>query len=171
MFMKSTVQIKWIWPDLQLLSALLAGVFVCVWDWTCCLLHSHRPTGFTADVNDVSSLHTQVYVFGLNCSNCLGTGDSQSTIVPKRLDFLSGRKVVSFSYGSGPHILLATEGSCTKPIIPLCRVGLKRAAGWGVSLCSRRRAIRLGPQRLQPTGKRDNQPRSSSSARVCQPAQ
>lgn len=53
----------------------------------------------------------QVYVFGLNCSNCLGTGDSLSTIVPKKLDFLSGRKVVSLSYGSGPHILLATEGS------------------------------------------------------------
>ncbi|KAI3355838.1 hypothetical protein L3Q82_004401 [Scortum barcoo] len=52
----------------------------------------------------------EVYVFGLNCSNCLGTGDSQSTIVPKKLDFLSGRKVVSLSYGSGPHVLLATEG-------------------------------------------------------------
>uniref|UniRef100_A0A665UZ49 BTB domain-containing protein n=1 Tax=Echeneis naucrates TaxID=173247 RepID=A0A665UZ49_ECHNA len=51
----------------------------------------------------------EVYVLGLNCSNCLGTGDSQSTIVPKKLDFLSGRKVVSLSYGSGPHILLATE--------------------------------------------------------------
>ncbi|XP_049584355.1 RCC1 and BTB domain-containing protein 1 isoform X1 [Syngnathus scovelli] len=51
----------------------------------------------------------EVYVFGLNCSNCLGTGDSQSTIVPKKLDFLSGRKVISMSYGSGPHVLLATE--------------------------------------------------------------
>ncbi|XP_013130754.1 RCC1 and BTB domain-containing protein 1 isoform X1 [Oreochromis niloticus] len=51
----------------------------------------------------------EVFVFGLNCSNCLGTGDSLSTIVPKKLDFLSGRKVVSLSYGSGPHILLATE--------------------------------------------------------------
>lgn len=50
----------------------------------------------------------EVFVFGLNCSNCLGTGDSLSTIVPKKLDFLSGRKVVSLSYGSGPHILLAT---------------------------------------------------------------
>lgn len=52
----------------------------------------------------------QVFVFGLNCSNCLGTGDSQSTIVPKKLDCLSGKKVVSLSYGSGPHVLLATEG-------------------------------------------------------------
>ncbi|XP_036838558.1 RCC1 and BTB domain-containing protein 1 isoform X5 [Oncorhynchus mykiss] len=52
----------------------------------------------------------EVFVFGLNCSNCLGTGDSQSTMVPKKLDFLRGKKVVSLSYGSGPHVLLATEG-------------------------------------------------------------
>lgn len=64
-------------------------------------------------------LTPQVYVFGLNCSNCLGTGDSQSTIVPKKLDFLSGRKVVSLSYGSGPHVLLATEGSWKKCNSPL----------------------------------------------------
>ncbi|KAM8857587.1 RCC1 and BTB domain-containing protein 1 isoform 1-T1 [Synchiropus picturatus] len=51
----------------------------------------------------------QVFVFGLNCSNCLGTGDIQSTMVPKKLDFLTGKKVVSLSYGSGPHVLLATE--------------------------------------------------------------
>lgn len=57
---------------------------------------------------------TQVYAFGLNCSNCLGTGDSQCTIVPKKVDILSGRKVVSLSYGSGPHILLATQGSSAK---------------------------------------------------------
>lgn len=51
-----------------------------------------------------------MFAFGLNCSGCLGTGDGVSTIVPKRLDFLRRKKVVSFSYGSGPHVLLATEG-------------------------------------------------------------
>uniref|UniRef100_A0A8C6VVF6 Regulator of chromosome condensation (RCC1) and BTB (POZ) domain containing protein 1 n=1 Tax=Nothobranchius furzeri TaxID=105023 RepID=A0A8C6VVF6_NOTFU len=51
----------------------------------------------------------EVFAFGLNCSGCLGTGDSVSTIVPKKLDFLQGKKVVSLSYGSGPHVLLATE--------------------------------------------------------------
>ncbi|XP_058479345.1 RCC1 and BTB domain-containing protein 1-like isoform X1 [Solea solea] len=51
----------------------------------------------------------EVYAFGLNCNYCLGTGNRQSTIVPKKLHFLSGKKVVSLSYGSGPHILLATE--------------------------------------------------------------
>ncbi|MGH0138062.1 UNVERIFIED_CONTAM: hypothetical protein FKN15_026039 [Acipenser sinensis] len=52
----------------------------------------------------------EVFVFGLNCSNCLGTGDNQSTIVPKKLDVLCGKKIISLSYGSGPHVLLATEG-------------------------------------------------------------
>ncbi|KAG2457171.1 RCBT1 protein, partial [Polypterus senegalus] len=51
----------------------------------------------------------EVYALGLNCSNCLGTGDNQSTIVPKKLDVLCGKKIVSFSYGSGPHVILATE--------------------------------------------------------------
>jgi len=55
----------------------------------------------------------QFAVIGLNCSNCLGTGDSLSTIVPKTLDVLRGKKVASFSYGSGPHVLLATEGTYT----------------------------------------------------------
>lgn len=71
-----------------------------------------------------SPLHTQVYACGLNCSNCLGTGDSQSTIVPKKVDILSGRKVVSLSYGSGPHILLATEGSSSKHLILFFTFGL-----------------------------------------------
>lgn len=52
----------------------------------------------------------QVFVFGLNCSNCLGTGDNQSTIVPKKLEALCGKKVSSLSYGSGPHVVLCTEG-------------------------------------------------------------
>ncbi|XP_029507225.1 RCC1 and BTB domain-containing protein 1-like isoform X8 [Oncorhynchus nerka] len=66
---------------------------------------------FGTSANEVIYIthNDDVYVFGLNCSNCLGTGDSQSTILPKKLDFLSGRKVVSLSYGSGPHILLASE--------------------------------------------------------------
>lgn len=61
-------------------------------------------------VVDVCAVVCQVFAFGLNCSGCLGTGDSTSTIVPKKLDFLGKEKVVSLSYGSGPHVLLATEG-------------------------------------------------------------
>lgn len=52
----------------------------------------------------------QVFVFGLNYSNCLGTGDNQSTLVPKKLEALCGKKIKSLSYGSGPHVLLSTEG-------------------------------------------------------------
>lgn len=58
----------------------------------------------------------QVFVFGLNYSNCLGTGDSQSTLVPKKLEALCGKKIKSLSYGSGPHVLLSTEGKdCVIP--------------------------------------------------------
>ncbi|XP_044301041.1 RCC1 and BTB domain-containing protein 1 isoform X7 [Varanus komodoensis] len=51
----------------------------------------------------------EVFVFGLNCSNCLGTGDNQSTIVPKKLESLCGKRIHSLSYGSGPHVILSTE--------------------------------------------------------------
>uniref|UniRef100_A0A8C9FAF5 BTB domain-containing protein n=1 Tax=Pavo cristatus TaxID=9049 RepID=A0A8C9FAF5_PAVCR len=51
----------------------------------------------------------EVFVLGMNCSGCLGTGDVQSTIEPKRLDSLCGKKIACLSYGSGPHVVLATE--------------------------------------------------------------
>ncbi|XP_014392681.1 PREDICTED: RCC1 and BTB domain-containing protein 1 isoform X2 [Myotis davidii] len=51
----------------------------------------------------------EVFVFGLNYSNCLGTGDNQSTLTPKKLEALCGKKIKSLSYGSGPHVLLSTE--------------------------------------------------------------
>lgn len=40
----------------------------------------------------------------------MGTGDNQSTIVPKKLEALCGKKISSLSYGSGPHVVLCTEG-------------------------------------------------------------
>ncbi|XP_053521364.1 RCC1 and BTB domain-containing protein 1 isoform X4 [Artibeus jamaicensis] len=51
----------------------------------------------------------EVFVFGLNYSNCLGIGDNQSTLIPKKLEALCGKKIKSLSYGSGPHVLLSTE--------------------------------------------------------------
>ncbi|XP_077014310.1 RCC1 and BTB domain-containing protein 1 isoform X2 [Tamandua tetradactyla] len=51
----------------------------------------------------------EVFVLGLNYSNCLGTGDNQSTLVPRKLEALCGKKIKSLSYGSGPHVLLSTE--------------------------------------------------------------
>uniref|UniRef100_A0A6Q2Y165 BTB domain-containing protein n=1 Tax=Esox lucius TaxID=8010 RepID=A0A6Q2Y165_ESOLU len=66
---------------------------------------------FGTSANEVIYItkNDHVWAFGLNCSNCLGTGDSQSSILPKKLDVLCGKKVVSLSYGSGPHVLLASE--------------------------------------------------------------
>ncbi|GAB1299082.1 RCC1 and BTB domain-containing protein 2 [Apodemus speciosus] len=55
-----------------------------------------------------SLFNDEIFVLGTNCSGCLGVGDIQSTIEPRRLDSLTGKKIVSLSYGSGPHIVLAT---------------------------------------------------------------
>ncbi|PIO13778.1 hypothetical protein AB205_0152720, partial [Aquarana catesbeiana] len=52
----------------------------------------------------------EVFAFGQNCSNCLGTGDNQSTMVPRRLDVLCGKKITGISYGSGPHVLVYAWG-------------------------------------------------------------
>ncbi|KAG8585061.1 hypothetical protein GDO81_004882 [Engystomops pustulosus] len=51
----------------------------------------------------------EVYAFGQNCSNCLGTGDNQSSMTPRRLDALCGKKITGISYGSGPHVLVCTD--------------------------------------------------------------
>ncbi|CAB1328993.1 unnamed protein product, partial [Coregonus sp. 'balchen'] len=51
----------------------------------------HTPSTVTTE--------TEVYVFGLNCSNCLGLGDSQSTILPKKLDFTFLPLTISLSPG------------------------------------------------------------------------
>ncbi|CAJ0958936.1 unnamed protein product [Ranitomeya imitator] len=54
-------------------------------------------------------LSYEVFAFGQNCSNCLGTGDNQSTMTPRRLDILCGKKITGICYGSGPHVLVCTE--------------------------------------------------------------
>ncbi|KAL6039185.1 hypothetical protein STEG23_012209, partial [Scotinomys teguina] len=55
-----------------------------------------------------TTVNDEIFVLGTNCSGCLGVGDVQSTIEPRRLDSLTGKKIASLSYGSGPHIVLAT---------------------------------------------------------------
>lgn len=52
----------------------------------------------------------QVFALGTNCSGCLGLGDVQSTIEARRIDVLCGKKIVSLSYGTGPHVVIATAG-------------------------------------------------------------
>ncbi|XP_072832977.1 RCC1 and BTB domain-containing protein 2 isoform X2 [Pogona vitticeps] len=51
----------------------------------------------------------EVFALGTNCSGCLGIGDLQSTIEPRRLDILCGKKITCLSYGSGPHVIAATS--------------------------------------------------------------
>ena len=63
----------------------------------------------TSHFNDVWLL--QVFALGTNCSGCLGLGDLQSTIEPRRIDALCGKKIVSLSYGTGPHVAIATAGN------------------------------------------------------------
>ncbi|KAK7810385.1 hypothetical protein U0070_022148 [Myodes glareolus] len=55
-----------------------------------------------------TTVNDEIFVLGTNCSGCLGVGDIQSTLEPQRLDSLTGKKIASLSYGSGPHIVLAT---------------------------------------------------------------
>lgn len=55
-----------------------------------------------------TTVNDEIFVLGTNCCGCLGLGDVQSTIEPRRLDSLSGKKIACLSYGSGPHIVLAT---------------------------------------------------------------
>lgn len=57
-----------------------------------------------------SCVFLQVFVMGTNSSGCLGTGDAQSTIEPRCLPMLSGKKIVSLSCGSGPHVVIVTFG-------------------------------------------------------------
>ncbi|NP_001017352.2 RCC1 and BTB domain-containing protein 1 [Xenopus tropicalis] len=65
--------------------------------------------GSAANEAIYTTQNNEVFVFGMNSSNCLGTGDNQSTIIPRRLDVLCGKRIVDLSYGSGPHILVCNE--------------------------------------------------------------
>ncbi|XP_069859290.1 RCC1 and BTB domain-containing protein 2 isoform X2 [Dipodomys merriami] len=55
-----------------------------------------------------TTINDEIFVLGTNCSGCLGLGNIQNTIEPRRLDSLSGKKIACLSYGSGPHVILAT---------------------------------------------------------------
>ncbi|XP_018620658.1 RCC1 and BTB domain-containing protein 2 isoform X2 [Scleropages formosus] len=67
-----------------------------------CVFGSAGNEALYVTVND------EVFALGTNCSGCLGLGDMQSTIEPRRIDVLCGKKIVSLSYGTGPHVVIAT---------------------------------------------------------------
>ncbi|XP_054837874.1 RCC1 and BTB domain-containing protein 2 isoform X4 [Eublepharis macularius] len=50
----------------------------------------------------------EVFALGTNYSGCLGVGDMQSSIEPRRLDMLCGKKIACLSSGIGPHVVAAT---------------------------------------------------------------
>ncbi|XP_060815883.1 uncharacterized protein LOC132907131 [Bombus pascuorum] len=50
-----------------------------------------------------------VYGIGNNTYGCLGTGDTHSTIHPKKIEALCGKGVKTIAYGKGPHVLALTE--------------------------------------------------------------
>ncbi|XP_008114523.1 RCC1 and BTB domain-containing protein 2 isoform X2 [Anolis carolinensis] len=52
--------------------------------------------------------NNEVFALGTNCSGCLGVGDTQNSVEPRRLDTLCGKKITCLSYGSGPHVVVAT---------------------------------------------------------------
>ncbi|XP_005450135.1 RCC1 and BTB domain-containing protein 1 isoform X2 [Oreochromis niloticus] len=105
-------------PPSQLGRLSFAGAVMDVSKWSLFYLLSAQELatvrqacvfGTTANEAIYITHGNEVFVFGLNCSSCLGTGDGLSTVMPKKLDFLRGKKVASLSYGSGPHVLLATD--------------------------------------------------------------
>lgn len=49
-----------------------------------------------------------VFALGSNGSSCLGVGDAQSCLHPRKVEALCKKNVVSLAYGSGPHVLAVT---------------------------------------------------------------
>ena len=47
---------------------------------------------------------------GTNCSGCLGVGDNMNSLEPRLIEEFNNMKVISIAAGSGPHVLVLTEG-------------------------------------------------------------
>lgn len=50
-----------------------------------------------------------VYALGSNTAGCLGTGDTHSSLQPRKVNVLCGKGIITFAYGGGPHVLALTE--------------------------------------------------------------
>ncbi|VDN50575.1 unnamed protein product [Dracunculus medinensis] len=51
----------------------------------------------------------ELFAIGANNSSCLGTNQSQATLEPMKIEALSGKEIISFAFGSGPHVLALTR--------------------------------------------------------------
>lgn len=47
----------------------------------------------------------EVFAMGSNLSSCLGVGDQQNSLEPRKVETLCNKKISDFSFGSGPHVL------------------------------------------------------------------
>lgn len=55
---------------------------------------------------------------GKNFNGFLGTGDTNSTLYPRKVDALCKKNIKTFAYGNGSHILaLTNEGEVRKLIL------------------------------------------------------
>lgn len=53
----------------------------------------------------VITCNDEVFALGSNGSSCLGVGDAQSCLHPRKVDSLCKKNIISFAFGSGPHVL------------------------------------------------------------------
>ena len=53
----------------------------------------------------VITCNDELFALGSNGSSCLGVGDAQSCLHPRRVDALCKKNIASFAFGSGPHVL------------------------------------------------------------------
>ncbi|CAH1803229.1 unnamed protein product [Owenia fusiformis] len=53
-----------------------------------------------------------VYALGSNCSGCLGTGDVQSSLEPRKVSTLCQKNILSIDYGSRAHVLADITKCC-----------------------------------------------------------
>lgn len=51
----------------------------------------------------------EVFAMGSNVNGCLGVGDVQSSLIPRKIECLSKKGISTIACGSGPHVIAATE--------------------------------------------------------------
>ena len=52
-----------------------------------------------------------MYALGCNNNGCFGCGDTESSLRPRKINELDNKKIVDVSAGSGPHVVVLTDGN------------------------------------------------------------
>ena len=50
-----------------------------------------------------------VYAMGNNVNGCLGIGNTNSTLYPRKVEALCKKNIKTFAYGNGSHVLALTK--------------------------------------------------------------